>query len=345
MIVGVSPTRLAYSGAIYDDAVKLDAPNINPYLAAAPTIYINPRSSPLSALPSMTTGNMPRDGGNLILSLKQAEEMRGHSPESARFLKRYVGAEEMINGKTKFCLWIEEQDRMLAESIPQIEQRAKAVAEFRSASPLASTRTASRQALSFVFRPGSGQRFTIVVAITSSENRDYLPVAIVNANSIASNLLLILSDAPLWNMALIASRIHLVWIAAVCGKMKTDFRYSNTLGWNTFPVPTLTEQNKANLTRCAEDILLAREAHFPATIADLYRPETDEWKMPANLRAAHDANDETLERIYIGRHFRNDTERLEKLFEMYVKTQGSASKAQRPAKKTRVSRKTAEVGK
>ena len=116
-------------------------------------------------------------------------------------------------------------------------------------------------------------------------------------------------------MALIASRLHLVWIATVCGKMKTDFRYSNTLGWNTFPVPKLTEQNKVDLTRCAEGILLAREAHFPATIADLHDPET----MPENLRHAHERNDEVLERIYIGRRFRNDTERFEKLFELYTR--------------------------
>ena len=119
----------------------------------------------------------------------------------------------------------------------------------------------------------------------------------------------------MWNMALVASRLHLVWIATVCGKLKTDFRYSSTLGWNTFAVPTLTEKNKADLTRCAEDILLAREAHFPATIAELYDPE----KMPADLREAHERNDEVLERIYIGRRFRNDTERLEKLFDLYTK--------------------------
>jgi hypothetical protein len=124
-----------------------------------------------------------------------------------------------------------------------------------------------------------------------------------------------LYDAPLWTIALIASRLHLVWIATVCGKLETRYRYSNTLGWNTFPVPTLTEKNKADLTRSAEDILLAREAHFPATIADLYDPDT----MPADLREAHERNDEVLERIYIGRRFRNDTERLEKLFELYTK--------------------------
>jgi hypothetical protein len=105
--------------------------------------------------------------------------------------------------------------------------------------------------------------------------------------------------------------------------MKTDFRYSNTLGWNTFPVPALTDQNKADLTRCAEDILLTREAHFPATIADLYDPDT----MPTDLRTAHERNDETLERIYIGRRFKNDTERLEKLFEMYTEMTGKQASA------------------
>jgi hypothetical protein len=116
-------------------------------------------------------------------------------------------------------------------------------------------------------------------------------------------------------MAIVASRLHLVWIATVCGKMKTDFRYSNTLGWNTFPVPTLTEKNKADLRRCAEDVLLAREHHFPSTIADLY----ETGAMPEDLRQAHERNDEVLERIYIGRRFKNDTERLEKLFELYTK--------------------------
>jgi hypothetical protein len=115
-------------------------------------------------------------------------------------------------------------------------------------------------------------------------------------------------------MALIASRLHLIWIATVCGKIKTDFRYSNTLGWNTFPVPILTDKNKTDLTQCAEDILLAREHHFPATITDLY-----DNTMPEDLRAAHERNDEVLERIYIGRRFKNDTERLEKLFDLYIK--------------------------
>jgi hypothetical protein len=167
------------------------------------------------------------------------------------------------------------------------------------------------------------------LAAFSSENRPCLPVGLLGADAIIQDQAFARYDAPLWNMALIASRLHLVWIGTVCGKLKTDYRYSNTLGWNTFPVPTLTEKNKTDLSRCAEDILLAREAHFPATIADLYDPD----HMPADLREAHKLNDEILECIYIGRRFRNDTERLEKLFKLY--TRMTASAATKPARQAK----------
>lgn len=160
-----------------------------------------------------------------------------------------------------------------------------------------------------------GKLQTIAMPCVSSESREYLPVGLLDNKSTVTNLAFALYDAPSWNMALLASRLHLVWIGTVCGKMKTDFRYSNTMGWNTFPIPQLTEKNITDLTSAAENILLAREAHFPATIADLYDPAT----MPDNLRAAHNHNDEIIERIYIGRRFKNDTERLEKLFEMYTR--------------------------
>ena len=123
----------------------------------------------------------------------------------------------------------------------------------------------------------------------------------------------------------------MVWVKALAGRLKTDLRYSSGLCYNTFPVPPLTERNKADLTRCAEDILLAREAHFPATIADLYDPEA----MPADLRAAHERNDEVLERIYIGRRFRNDTERLEKLFELYTKMVANDAATPKPKRKSK----------
>ena len=140
-----------------------------------------------------------------------------------------------------------------------------------------------------------------------------MPISLLKQDTIISDLLFALYDAPLWNFAIIASRLHLVWIATVCGKLKTDFRYSNTLGWNTFPLPKLTEKNKQDLIRSAENILIAREYYYPATIADLYGSS----EMPKELAIAHERNDELLERIYIGRKFRNDTERLETLFKLY----------------------------
>jgi len=151
----------------------------------------------------------------------------------------------------------------------------------------------------------------------------------LTAETISNNRNFALYDAPLWNLALIASRLHWVWIGTVCGRLEMRFLYSNTIGWNTFPVPTLTDQNKADLTTCAQEILLARENHFPATIADLYDPEN----MPEDLRRAHEKNDEVLERIYIGRKFKNDTERLEKLFDLYTKMTAGQAKPKKGKRK------------
>jgi hypothetical protein len=165
---------------------------------------------------------------------------------------------------------------------------------------------------------------TLFIPGLSSERREYSPVGLIKPDIVVSLTAFAIYDGPLFCLALISSKLNYVWNLTISGKMKTDVRYSNSMGWNTFPVPTLTERNKADLTRCAEDILLAREEHFPATIADLYNPD----KMPADLREAHERNDETLERIYIGRRFKNDTERLEKLFELYTQMTAKQGQAQ-----------------
>jgi hypothetical protein len=127
----------------------------------------------------------------------------------------------------------------------------------------------------------------------------------------------------------LSSKLHLSWIATICGRLRSDYSYSNTLGWNTFPLPALTDKNIRDLTRCAEGILVAREAHFPASLADLYEIKDGASKIPADLREAHEQSDEVLERIYIGRRFRNDTERLEKLFDLYAKMTASLGTAKK----------------
>jgi hypothetical protein len=242
-------------------------------------------------------------------------------PQAAKFIKAYYGSTGFIRGNPRACLWVSDDEAEEAFNIEFLRDRFEKVRVFRASSKAKETRPAA--AFPHRFRQIQGEPGTraVVIPIHTSESREYLPVGLLTEDAIISNAAYALYKVEAWNLALIASRIHLVWIGTVCGKLKTDFRYSNTLGWNTFPVPPLTDQNKADLTRCAEDILLAREAHFPATIADLYDPDN----MPADLREAHERNDETLERIYIGRRFKNDTERLEKLFEMY--TQMTAKEA------------------
>ena len=217
---------------------------------------------------------------------------------------------------------VEHSDRDEAEAIPSLKSRISRVKAFRENSKAPSTRSAASYPHRFRQIQGQPGEEALLIPIHTSENRAYLPIALLPAGNIVSNAAYAIYSPKLYNLSLIASKLHLVWVGTVCGKLETRYRYSNTLGWNTFPVPKLTKENKADLTRTAENILLARETHFPATIADLYKPDA----MPENLRAAHAENDRILEEIYIGRPFKNDTERLEKLFEMYAAmTKGKAA--------------------
>ena len=289
--------------------------NINPYLANFRNVVVSAASNPISNVPKLVNGSKPVDGKHLSLSVSEARGLISDYPESRKFIRPYLGSDEFINGKMRFCLWISEENHDEAREIPLIADRLDLVRAMRLKSPKPLTKKgASTPHLFQQIRQIGGEDIQIVPSV-SSENRYYLPVGLAPVGTIVSNLAYGFLSKPLWCTSLIASRMHLIWIATACGKMKTDFRYSSTLGWNTFPVPTLTEKNRLDLTRAAEDILLAREAHFPATIAELYDPEC----MPDDLREAHERNDEVLERIYIGRRFKNDTERLEKLFELYAK--------------------------
>jgi hypothetical protein len=330
-IIGISSEFGSHRKIYYADAsgqtIEKTTANINAYLVPGPTTWIEPLSSAPSDRAIMYWGNKPTDGGYLIMESEEASKLRKTYPESDRFIKSYYGSTEFIRGNPRACIWVEDKDAESACKISPLNDRFKKVRDFRASSKAKETRPAAEYPHRFRQIQGKPGARCIVVPIHTSESREYLPVGLLNGDSIISNAAYALYNAESWSLSLIASRLHLIWIGTVCGKLKTDYRYSNTLGWNTFPVPTLTEQNKADLTRCAEGILLAREAHFPATIADLYDPE----EMPVNLREAHERNDETLERIYIGRRFKNDTERLEKLFELYTKMTSSLPAGKKPS--------------
>ena len=319
VIVGVGRDR-AGDRFIISGATRTAVSHINAYLTPGADVIVRKASAPISGTAIMFGGNIPRDQGNLLLEPEAAEALAAGFPEARPLIRPLLGSAEFINGLRRFCLWIGDDQAELAQSIPPIAERLARVREYRLNG---SERGQAGLNTPYKFeRTIIGVKQTIIVPSVSSERRPYLPCGLLGPDVRVSNLALALYDAPLWNMALIASRLHIVWVGTICGKMKTDFRYSNTLGWNTFPVPRLTVQDKADLTRTVESILLAREAHFPATIADLYDPEA----MPDDLRRAHDENDEVLERIYIGRRFRNDTERLEKLFDLYTKMTANAPK-------------------
>lgn len=320
VILGLS-SRPRGDRKLFDEELVRSVPNISPYLVATDTVIVTKRSRALSDIGHMQSGNKPTDGGALVLSTEEKDQILTENPEAARFIKHYVGSREIINGGGRWCIWVEDSELAEASKIPEFRARFERVRQQRLSSDGVQANDNAYTPHRFVFAPHNSHR-AVAVPNASSERRPYLPCEITDYSTVVSNLASVIYNAPIWSIALIASRLHIVWVGTVCGKLKTDFRYSNTLGWNTFPVPLLTEQNKTDLTACAEAILLAREAHFPATIADLYDPDT----MPENLRRAHERNDEVLERIYIGRRFKNDTERLERLFELYTKMTANAVK-------------------
>lgn len=319
VIVGLAPPTSQrpklYSEAPNRESYATLVDNINAYLVASSDVYIEPLSSAPKDRPTMYWGNKPTDGGFLIMDKYEARELSNLNSKIASFLKLYYGSTEFITGSPRVCIWIKDEEVDVAKEIPELNERFQKVKSFRASSKAKETRPAANYPYRFRQIQGKPGAQAIIVPIHTSESRDYLPVGLLDERAIVSNAAYALYGAELSNMSIIASKLHLVWISTVCGKIKTDFHYSNTLGWNTFPLPPLTAKNREDLNSCAEEILIARERHFPSSIGDLYDP----LDMPEDLRQAHERNDEVLERIYIGRRFKNDTERLEKLFELYTK--------------------------
>jgi hypothetical protein len=330
VIVGVGLTKPGRC-VLYEGDTKREVESISPYLIAGAESYVSAREQPLSGqLDPMVMGSMARDGGHLILTRDEAAHLVENCPAARPLLRGVLGSQELIHIRDRKCLWIDDGDLEVAQSIPEVAERIERVRAFRRDSSAKTTRGYATIPHKFAQR-AHRDTVSIIVSATSSEEREYIPADILNERSIITNAAYAIYEPALWELAIIVSRLHMAWIATVCGKLETRLRYSTTLGWNTFPVPTLTEKNKADLTRCAEDILLAREHHFPATIADLYDPDS----MPEDVRQAHERNDEVLERIYIGRRFKNDTERLEKLFDLYTKMTAAAVPAQKSRAKAR----------
>ena len=317
VVVGLSRSDSRPKKIFNDDTMRI-VNNIGPYLIPNSQVIIEPLRAPIGPQTQMYLGSMAKDGGNLIFRRDEKSELLFNGVPS-KFIRDFWGATEVLSGIPRCCLWINENETEEANRIPFIANQIEKVRKFRLESDAPSTRDKAKIAYRFVQMSAENGKTAIVVPAITSENREYLPVTYSSDDAVIGHKCYAIYDAPLWNMALIASRLHWVWIGAVCVRLEMRFSYSNTLGWNTFPLPLLTDQNKSELIASAESILLVRESHFPASIADLYEVKDGVSQMPENLRLAHERNDEVIERIYIGRKFKNDTERLEKLFELYTK--------------------------
>jgi len=318
VVVGITSLvpkqRLLYTTNKDGEVLAKSVRNINAYLVNGPDVVVRAAANPLSSQQPMQFGNHPYYATALVFKYPDARAYLKADPSLERFIRPFYGSTEFISNSPRYCFWIEEDDVALAEQSSIIKSKMREVREARLAAK--KDKTAQKLASTpYRFRDQyDSNSHTIIVPRVSSENRDYLPVGLLSASCIVQEKAFAMYDGPLWSIAIVASRLHWVWIGTVCVRMRTDFSYSNTLGWNTFPIPQLTSRQKEQLNVTAQNILLARESHYPATIADLYKLGA----MPENLIAAHEANDQAVEEIYVGRRFKNDSERLECLFDMYL---------------------------
>jgi hypothetical protein len=313
-IVGCENEGINSKKYIYENENKRLVENIGPYLVPMTDMVVTKKQTPLSAVSSMIYGSMSNDDGEFTISDTEYRRNISKNPANAAIIKKSMGGAEFIRGILRYALYIDEKTQLSDEQLSEFSDVFERVQKYRAASNRDATKKLSKVPMYFAERRHIEAR-KIFIPQVLSENREYITAGFLDDSVLVIAPHMQIIEGNLYEFSMLSSKLHHVWVATVCGRLKTDIRYSSLLGWNTFPIPTLTEKNKADLTRCAEDILLAREAHFPATIADLYDPEN----MPENLRHAHERNDEVLERIYIGRRFKNDTERLEKLFDLYTK--------------------------
>ncbi|EIM98538.1 putative DNA methylase [Paraburkholderia hospita] len=319
VIIGVSRDR-SKRRRLYDGDTVREVNTISPYLIAGNEDYIRASNSPISPfLPRLVSGNMARDGGNLILEEDEKDALLADFPNARQLLRPLIGTTEIRQGTRRWCIWVDDNQIDLAMSIPPISGRIEATRSFRELSKAKTTIGYAKIPYRFAQRCHQ-ESSSIVVPKNTVEGVPYLTPDFVTSNTVTTDLAFVTFTEELWVLALLCSTLHRVWAEAISGGLGSGIRYSSLITYNAFPMQALTEQQKCNLTRSAKEVLLARERHFPANIADLYNLEN----MPDDLRAAHERNDEVVERIYVGRLFKNDTERLEKLFDFYTRMTAEA---------------------
>lgn len=297
---------------LFNGNLQTEAKNINPYLIDAPNVVVKGRSKPLSKFPEMRFGNMPNDGGNLLFSEKEKLDFLKKHPDAKKWIKGYIGGSDFIRGNKRFTLWIDDVDLNEAEQIIEIKNRLDNVEIHRLNSSEKSTRAKAEYPNHFYFSAHE-ETDSIIIPRTSSENRDYIPMGFLNGDTVIADSAMAIYHAQPWLFAVVTSRMHMVWVRNVGGKLETRYRYSAKLCYNTFPFPEISNKQKENLNLYVFAILDERAKHPSKTMAQLYNPDT----MPKGLLQAHQELDTAIEQCYRLQPFKNDTERLEYLFKMY----------------------------
>ena len=316
VIVGFSCSESVKEKTIYlNDSQSIAASNINGYLIDSPDVFVESRKVPLSQVPEMLFGSMPNDGGNFILSEEEVAVMKSKYPESEKFIKKFLGAEEFINNKKRYCLWLVNASPAEMRKIPPIMERVANVQKLRSESKRAATQKLAATPTLFgeIRQPVSGTY--LLVPSTSSEKRRYVPLGFLDCNVISSNANLIVPNASLYHFGILTSNVHMAWMRVVCGRLKSDYRYSASIVYNNFPWPTPTEAQKAKIEQTAQAILDARNKFPDCSLADLY----DEAAMPPELRKAHQENDRAVMAAYGFNIKMSESECVAELFKMYQK--------------------------
>ena len=313
VIIGLRNKSLN-SKSIYNNKLRFQVKNISPYLVEGDDIFISGRSKPIAELPQMNFGNMPNDGGHLLLSQEEYNAIVETNPEAKRFIRKFMGSREFINGIEKWCIWIKESDFNAAMQIAEIRNRVRKVENHRHTSKREATQNLSTVPFRFAEIRHKDTN-SIIIPRHSSELREYIPIGFLNSESIIGDSALAIYDAEPWMFGIITSRIHMVWVRAVAGRLKTDYRYSAQLCYNTFPFPEILDKQKTIITEHLYQILAEREAHSEKTLAQLYDPK----KMPKGLRLVHHQIDLIVESCYRSKPFESDEERLIYLFNIYEK--------------------------
>ncbi|MEL1247391.1 class I SAM-dependent DNA methyltransferase [Flavobacterium helocola] len=334
-IIGVQYKNANTKKYLFDQNRKLEVPKINGYLSIANDIYVTKKQNPFSSLPIMITGNSPYDGGNLMLTPEEKNELINLNPSSKKLIRKTFGANEYINNIERYSLWIDDDDLEFAKNIDIIKTRIDNNYKQRLEGGDVARGLASRPH-QFRYRH-QGISSIIIIPIVSSSRREYIPMGLLPADTIILSSAAAIYDGETYVFGVISSKIHMLWVKLTSGKLRGDIRYLTALSYNTFPFPKISEAQKQELTQCVFRILEERENHSEKTLAQLYDPE----KMPQGLREAHRLNDLAVERCYRSKPFETDEERLEYLFKLYEqmiseeKTKDTLFKEEKKAKKSK----------